>query len=127
MGQLRTQTGPEDSPLDIWNRITNEEDVRWAEQLVAAAIGAETDADVLADELRRTIDRLVRGTSHEIADKVLSHVAALVGLTRGSLANTAAVLAEVQGMDAEDAAVTRPIEVRILDAAVEAFLPALGR
>jgi hypothetical protein len=53
-------------------------------------------------------------------------VAALAGLTRGSLANTAALLAEVQGMDADDIAVTRPIEVRVLDAAVQAFLPALG-
>lgn len=112
--------------MNLWERVTNEEEVRWAEELVAAAIGSETDSDVLADELRRTIDRLVSGTSDEIADKVLSHVAALVGVTRGSLANTAAVLAEAQGMDAEDIAVTRPIEVRILDAAVEAFLPALG-
>lgn len=114
-------------PLGIWEKVTDEDEVRRAEELLAAAIGSETDSDVLAGELRRTIDRLVSGTSDEIADKVLSHVAALVGVTRGSLANTAAVLAEVQGMDAEDVAVTRPIEVRVLDAAVEAFLPALGR
>ena len=81
---------------------------------------------MLAEELRRTVDRLVSGTSGEIADKVLAHVAALAGVARGSLANTAALLAEAQGMDAEDNAVTRPIEVRILDAAVEAFLPTLG-
>jgi hypothetical protein len=113
--------------MNIWARVTNEDEVRWAEELVAAAIGAETDSDVLAEELRHTIDRLVSGTSDEIADKVLSHVAALAGVTRGSLANTAALLAEVQGLDAEDVAVTRPIEVRILDAAVEAFLPTLER
>lgn len=112
--------------MNIWERVTNENEVRWAEELVAAAIGSETDSDVLAEELRRTIDRLVSGTPDEIADRVLSHVAALVGVTRGSLANTAVVLAEAQGLDARDVAVTRPIEVRILDAAVEAFLPALG-
>jgi hypothetical protein len=112
--------------MNLWERVTNEDEVRWAEALVAAAIGAETDSDVLAEELRRTIARLVSGTSDEIADKVLSHVAALVGVTRGSLSNTAVVLAEVQGLDAEDLAVTRPMEVRILDAAVETFLPALG-
>jgi hypothetical protein len=113
--------------VNIWEKVTTEDEVRRAEELVAAAIGAEADSDVLAEELRRTIERLVSGPSDEIADKVLSHVAALVGVTRGSLANTAAVLADVQGMDAEDVAVTRPIEVRILDAAVQAFLPALGR
>ena len=111
--------------MNIWAKVTNEDEVRWAEELVAAAIGAETDSDVLAEELRRTIDRLLGGTSGEIADKVLSHVAALVGVARGSLANTAALMAAVQGMDPEDVAVTRPIEVRILDAAVQAFLPAL--
>jgi hypothetical protein len=113
--------------MNIWEKVTNEDEVRRAEELVAAAIGVETDPDVLVDELRRTVDRLISGTSDEIADKVLAHVAALVGVTRGSLANTATVLAEVQGMDAEDIAVTRPIEVGMLDAAVEAFLPALGR
>jgi hypothetical protein len=113
--------------MSFWAKVTDEDEVRWAEELVAAAIGAEADADVLAEELRRTIDRLVGGTSPETADKVLAHVAALAGVARCSLANTAALLAEVQGLDGEDVAVTRPIEVRILDAAVHAFLPALER
>jgi hypothetical protein len=111
---------------NIWARVTSEDEARRAEELVASAIGAELAPEVLVEELRRTMDRLVSGTHEEIAENVLSHVAALVGVIRGSLANTAALLADVQGLDTQDAAVTRPIEIRMLDAAVQSFVVALG-
>jgi hypothetical protein len=113
--------------VNVWAKVTNEDEARRAEELVASAIGAETDPNVLVDELRRATERLVSGTPDEIADNVLSQLAALVGMTRASLAKTAGLLADVQGMDAEDSSVTRPIEVSMLDAAVQAFMGALER
>jgi hypothetical protein len=109
---------------NVWALLFTEDDVRHAEELVAAVIGVDADPTILAAELQRVCDRVVpaKADAATIAKNLTSFVAALATLARSGLSQFATVVAEAKEQDPEDPAVRRPLEVHLLGVAVESVL-----
>ena len=103
---------------NVWTLLTNEEDIGRAHDLLAAAIGAHVDPDVLLAQLHQLSHAFITGKdTTETAKRIMMFVGSLTGVARATLA-LLADLAEDEDADEIDEEKRRQIQLGLLEGAV---------